>query len=168
MCGARCHDAAAVLVDVEKPEDDRECRENLILTRKFPKGQMVLAMKKGEKQCNGDLVLPLFPGEILWSNSFRAVVYMLALIYFFFGIAIIADIFMAAIEQITSKAKRVAIPQDDGSVVESEVQVWNATARQKNLYLRKHFFFCRSEREAICIVRTAYGPRIVPDRSFPR
>ena len=57
----------------------------------------------------GDLVLPLFPGEILWSNSFRAVIYMLALIYFFFGIAIIADIFMAAIEQITSKAKRVAI-----------------------------------------------------------
>ena len=78
-------------------------------------------------------MLPLFPGEVLWSNSFRAVIYMLALIYFFFGIAIIADIFMAAIEQITSKAKRVAIPQDDGSVVESEVQVWNATVANLTL-----------------------------------
>ena len=52
-CGMRCDDADVVAADLEKPEEERTCRENLILTRQFPKGQMVLAMQKGEKQCNG-------------------------------------------------------------------------------------------------------------------
>lgn len=44
----------------------------------------------------------LLPGTQLLSNNFLAVVYFSFLMYLFLGIAIIADIFMEAIEAITS------------------------------------------------------------------
>merc|ERR1711871_1358959 len=44
----------------------------------------------------------LFPGENVWSTGLRIVLYFVALIYCFLGIAIIADVFMGAIEKITS------------------------------------------------------------------
>ena len=39
------------------------------------------------------------------NNGFLAVVYLLALIYLFLGISIVSDIFMNAIEVITSQTK---------------------------------------------------------------
>jgi len=53
VCGARCDDADVITADLELPGEKRQCRENLILTRQFPKGQMMLAMQKGKNQCNG-------------------------------------------------------------------------------------------------------------------
>ena len=44
----------------------------------------------------------LVPGMALMPSGLLAVFYLLTLGYLFFGIAIVADIFMAAIEKITS------------------------------------------------------------------
>ncbi|EGB06591.1 hypothetical protein AURANDRAFT_28918, partial [Aureococcus anophagefferens] len=52
----------------------------------------------------------------------RAVLYLLGLLWFFLGVSIIADVFMAAIETITSKEKKV--PGTD---------VWNATVANLTL-----------------------------------
>ena len=45
----------------------------------------------------------LIPGIATLSRGFLAVVYAFALIYLFLGISIVAEIFMEAIEKITSK-----------------------------------------------------------------
>ena len=57
---------------------------------------------------------------------FRALYYLLGLLWFFLGVSIIADIFMAAIETITSKEKRV--PGTDITY-----KVWNATVANLTL-----------------------------------
>jgi hypothetical protein len=50
--------------------------------------------------------LVLIPGTQLMSNSFLGGVYFFFLLYLFLGIAIISDLFMAAIENITSTTSR--------------------------------------------------------------
>jgi len=53
------------------------------------------------------LILPLFgDAEQRWPTALRAVLYCLGLAWCFMGVAIIADIFMGAIETITSKRSR--------------------------------------------------------------
>ena len=59
-----------------------------------------------ETFCHSSL---LTPGASLMNDSFMAVIYFLILIYFFLGIAIVADIFMEAIEVITSKKTVVMV-----------------------------------------------------------
>eukprot|EP00091_Calanus_sinicus_P022006 TRINITY_DN6776_c0_g1_i1.p2 TRINITY_DN6776_c0_g1~~TRINITY_DN6776_c0_g1_i1.p2 ORF type:complete len:105 (-),score=26.05 TRINITY_DN6776_c0_g1_i1:396-710(-) len=58
--------------------------------------------------CQG-MVLPLVL-EITWSKQFRAALYFIGLIYSFLGIGIVSDLFMSAIEKITSKTKQVHLP----------------------------------------------------------
>ena len=53
--------------------------------------------------------------------------YIFILLYLFLGIAIVADIFMEAIEVITSKVTIVNIVDNDGKIVEVEKPVWNPT-----------------------------------------
>lgn len=43
------------------------------------------------------------------------------------GIAILADIFMEAIETITSKCELVNIPDADGNIIQIEKMFWNPT-----------------------------------------
>ena len=43
------------------------------------------------------------------------------------GIAILADIFMEAIEMITSKSEVVQIPDVDGNIISVEKMFWNPT-----------------------------------------
>ena len=54
------------------------------------------------------LLLPLFL-EVTWPTSARAVIYLVGLLYSFLGVSIVADIFMCAIEKITSKTKQIHI-----------------------------------------------------------
>lgn len=49
----------------------------------------------------------LVPGVILMNNGLLAVFYFFCLIYLFLGISIVSDIFMGAIEVITSSSKEV-------------------------------------------------------------
>eukprot|EP00929_Paragymnodinium_shiwhaense_P061811 TRINITY_DN30887_c0_g1_i1.p1 TRINITY_DN30887_c0_g1~~TRINITY_DN30887_c0_g1_i1.p1 ORF type:complete len:916 (+),score=217.88 TRINITY_DN30887_c0_g1_i1:97-2844(+) len=69
-------------------------------------------------------VFPLTEAEQQWPDALRAALYTLALIYLFYGVNIIADKFMEAIEQITSRKRRVLLK---GSGRYVTVKVWNET-----------------------------------------
>ena len=69
----------------------------------------------------------IVPGTSLMNDGLMGVVYCLVLFWFFLGIAIVADIFMEAIEQITSKVDIVPIPDATGNIIEVEKLFWNPT-----------------------------------------
>jgi len=81
-----------------------------------------------ESGCKGDTFLPLIPGEEKWSDGFRACLYAVFLGWLFLGTAISADVFMSAIEVITSKTKEHVIGEE-----KVEVEVWNATVANLTL-----------------------------------
>lgn len=81
-----------------------------------------------ERECKGDTILPLVPGETEWNKTARATIYLIFLIWLFLGTAIAADVFMTAIEVITSKTKPIMI---NGQQV--DVDVWNATVANLTL-----------------------------------
>jgi len=78
-----------------------------------------------EQQCLSGILLP---GMTLFSKNTMGLVYFIILCYLFLGIAIVADIFMEAIEVITSQTKVVTIiDHDTGEKSDIDVAVWNAT-----------------------------------------
>lgn len=83
---------------------------------------------------NENIVTPLFEAmfQIHWIQS---IAYLFLLLYLFLGIAIIADIFMCAIEKITSKTKVVSLRSGptDQDVEQVEVKVWNDTVANLTL-----------------------------------
>ena len=85
-------------------------------------------------ECKG-LLLPIFTNEESWLVGIRATLYLIAMLWCFLGIAIVADTFMCAIEKITSKTKQVKIADSDAKegtrVV--EVKVWNDTVANLSL-----------------------------------
>ena len=68
------------------------------------------------------LLLPLFL-EVTWPREARAVLYFVGLLYSFLGVSIVADVFMCAIEKITSKTKIINIAHNNGLLLETEVEV---------------------------------------------
>lgn len=82
-----------------------------------------------EKGGDAGLFLGHVPGETEWPRGLRVVLYLMGLLYAFLGVGIVADIFMEAIEVITSAEKVVKLP--DGSTV--TVKVWNATVANLTL-----------------------------------
>ena len=74
--------------------------------------------------------------EFTWSIGGRVVVYLLGLIWAFFGAAIISDILMCSVETITSKTRKVKVktPDNEKGFEEMVVPVWNVTVA--NLSLR--------------------------------
>ncbi|KAF8770675.1 Sodium/calcium exchanger 2 like protein [Argiope bruennichi] len=79
------------------------------------------------------LLLPFFD-ESKWNMGVRAFLYLLALLYCFLGIAIIADIFMCAIEKITSKTRKIMLSTSNELEPEViEVKVWNDTVANLTL-----------------------------------
>jgi len=75
-------------------------------------------------------VFPLFREEHAWDPGLRAVLYILAMLYLFLGVNVAADRFVAAIESITSKKKRVRL-KSTGRLV--TVLVWNGTVANLTL-----------------------------------
>ena len=63
----------------------------------------------------------------------HAVIYGLALAWCFFGVAIISDIFMSSIEQITSAEKSVTRKDASGNERTIQVLVWNPTVANLTL-----------------------------------
>lgn len=57
----------------------------------------------GTKICKGDTFMPLREDEQNYDTVVRGILYFIALVYLFLGVAISADVFMAAIEVITAK-----------------------------------------------------------------
>jgi solute carrier family 8 (sodium/calcium exchanger) len=93
----------------------------------FAAGNMYLEYKPDSLICEGGMFIPFFAGEFMWGSGVHIFLYFITLIYSFFGIAIIADIFMAAIEVITSKTKTLTVTGKDGQSETVEYLVWNAT-----------------------------------------
>jgi len=87
--------------------------------------------RKGD--CTG-LVLPLVFEEA-WSTELRAFLYLFGLLYSFLGISIVADVFMCAIEKITSKTKRIHLTHGQGGqdAPDIEIPVWNGTVANLTL-----------------------------------
>eukprot|EP00116_Pleurobrachia_bachei_P009702 sb/3469964/ len=90
------------------------------------------------------LILPLFTAsEVEWNRYGRAFAYFLGLLYMFLGVNIIADVFMSAIEVITSKTKKikVAVASSNGDNGDDnkphfetiEVKIWNDTVSNLTL-----------------------------------
>ena len=74
-------------------------------------------------------VYPL-PHENLWDKEPRVFLYLGLLFWSFLGVAIVADVFMAAIEKVTSKKR--TIKSKDGKSVRT-VKVWNDTVANLTL-----------------------------------
>lgn len=88
------------------------------------------------KKCTNGLILPVWePQENLSSGDtfVRALVYLLALVYLFIGVSIVADRFMASIEVITSKEKEVTVKKANGETQIVVVRVWNETVANLTL-----------------------------------
>ena len=68
-------------------------------------------MPSGNKTCSEiGVLLPIFSEEESWNQGVRAFLYGLCLLWIFFGVAIVADAFMCGIEHITSKTRKIQIP----------------------------------------------------------
>ncbi|KAF4669462.1 Sodium/calcium exchanger 2 [Perkinsus chesapeaki] len=92
-------------------------------------GQPIPICKHG----GGGLILPLFgDSEHDWPNGLRVVLYLVGLLWCFVGVAIISDVFMGAIEKITSKKNRVRI-MVHGEAKLVTVRVWNDTVANLTL-----------------------------------
>ncbi|KAK7104003.1 sodium/calcium exchanger 1-like [Littorina saxatilis] len=86
--------------------------------------------------CKDGLIIPMWlpQGNLsAGDKGARAVVYMLAMVYMFLGVSIVADRFMAAIEVITSKEKEVLIKKADGQTAVVSVRIWNETVSNLTL-----------------------------------
>uniref|UniRef100_H2YTJ1 Calx-beta domain-containing protein n=1 Tax=Ciona savignyi TaxID=51511 RepID=H2YTJ1_CIOSA len=89
-------------------------------------------------KCVRGVLLPLWPpAEItritVADQVGRAIVYLVALIYLFLGVSIVADRFMASIEVITSKEKIVVYRRSDGEEATTTVRIWNETVSNLTL-----------------------------------
>ena len=67
------------------------------------------------------------PGLSLLGDGALGVCYLLFLFWLFIGISILADIFMEAIEVITSKSELVQVTDADGEIISIEKMFWNPT-----------------------------------------
>lgn len=97
----------------------------------YSNGYVVEYLDNGTDQCESWILLP---AENLWPAAFRGFLYIVALVYFFLGVAIASDIFMASIETITSKKKKIMVyDAEKKETVEREVLVWNETVANLTL-----------------------------------
>lgn len=80
----------------------------------------------------GGIVLPLFgDAEQRWNKGLRTVLYLVGLLWLFMGVGVVCDVFMGAIEAITSKKKRVLVKGYSDKKV--TVKVWNDTVANLTL-----------------------------------
>ena len=88
-----------------------------------------------EYECSDKGIVLPFVNEYSWSKGVRGTVYFIGLLWCFLGVAIIADVFMCAIEKITSKTRRIRIadPDAEGGYSIIEVKVWNNTVANLTL-----------------------------------
>ena len=103
----------------------REYRTN------YTRGYVVEYLADHEEHCTSWILLP---AENLWSEGVRGVLYIMALVYIFIGVAIASDAFMSSIEVITSKKRKVVRwDEERQEKVEREVLLWNETVANLTL-----------------------------------
>lgn len=92
--------------------------------------------KDNGTECLDGLILPKWkPVHGIGTGDVvaRAIVYLIGLLYLFLGVSIVADRFMAAIEVITSKEKKVKLKRVTGEEYTILVRVWNETVSNLSL-----------------------------------
>eukprot|EP00164_Ancoracysta_twista_P003757 GFYU01005036.1.p1 GENE.GFYU01005036.1~~GFYU01005036.1.p1 ORF type:complete len:932 (-),score=272.55 GFYU01005036.1:148-2943(-) len=98
--------------------------------RPFDGGFQLDAWESSYQLCKAtSVVTPL----LNTSPGFNAFIYFLGIIYCFLGVALISDIFMASIEEITGQTKMVAYHDENGEERIEEVVVWNGTVANLTL-----------------------------------
>jgi len=96
----------------------------------YDRGRIVY-FGKNKNLCNSWVIVP---GTAILPTGLLAVAYGLTLAWLFMGIAIVSDIFMAAIEKITSKTQIVKIMDENGQVAsQKKVSFWNPTVANLTL-----------------------------------
>eukprot|EP01006_Ploeotia_vitrea_P028616 TRINITY_DN61285_c0_g1_i1.p1 TRINITY_DN61285_c0_g1~~TRINITY_DN61285_c0_g1_i1.p1 ORF type:complete len:912 (-),score=83.41 TRINITY_DN61285_c0_g1_i1:1441-4176(-) len=75
----------------------------------------------------------LVPGENMWNRGLRAFLYFISLVYAFLGVAIISDIFMSSIEQITASKEVIHTDPHSKQDVKIMVTFWNETVANLTL-----------------------------------
>lgn len=76
----------------------------------------------------------LLPGENLWNDGVRGLLYLIAMLWTFIGIAKASDIFMMSIETITAKKREIAQwDPEKQAIVKREVLIWNETVANLTL-----------------------------------
>jgi solute carrier family 8 (sodium/calcium exchanger) len=97
----------------------------------YSNGYVVEYLDNGTSACSSWI---LVPAENLWPKALRGALYIVALIYFFLGVAIASDIFMASIEVITSKKRKIVVfNQEKKETEEREILIWNETVANLTL-----------------------------------
>ncbi|KAL3115582.1 hypothetical protein niasHT_014259 [Heterodera trifolii] len=106
------------------PEDPIEAGRDLSAAKCAP-----------SKPCKPGLILSVWePQEVPpVTRAIRAFVYLVAMAYLFFGVSIISDRFMAAIEVITSQEREMEVTKLTGDKVKVLVRVWNETVSNLTL-----------------------------------
>lgn len=91
----------------------------------FPRGS-ITEFTNNEEFCASWVITP---GVSVLPRWFLIIFYMLWLFYLFLGINVISDVFMGAIEVITSQTKVIMVrdPDYEGEFREQKVAVWNPT-----------------------------------------
>ena len=91
----------------------------------------VVEFAKNGSRCQSWLLLP---AENLWNEGIRGFLYIVAICYMFFGVAVSSDIFMDAIEVMTSKKRKIlSFDPETNETKEIEVYVWNETVANLTL-----------------------------------
>lgn len=83
--------------------------------------------------CGSKGILLPFLDERGWNEGVRATLYLAGLLWCFFAVAIIADIFMCSIEVITSRTSKLKIATPQGTIEEIEIRIWNDTVANLTL-----------------------------------
>lgn len=100
-----------------------------MLIQNFERGRIVM-FGNSDAICTG---MFLIPGTELLPVGVLAVAYFLTLSWLFLGISIIAEVFMAGIEKITSQTSTVTVKNNDGSETKKVVLIWNPTVANLTL-----------------------------------
>ncbi|XP_065069657.1 sodium/calcium exchanger 1-like isoform X1 [Rhopilema esculentum] len=128
LCGLALFVMAAVLVDDVQAGD------------RVPKrvgNKTVMICENAERiKCVPGVILPSWGSmdDSKGAKAARAFIYMISLFFFFLGISIISDRFMASIEIITSQEKEIKVKdRATGTVKLVTVKIWNETVSNLTL-----------------------------------
>ncbi|CAG5121420.1 unnamed protein product [Candidula unifasciata] len=80
--------------------------------------------------CKENLLVPMWRLELDTTDDdryFRAILYVIALIYLFIGLSVITERLMTAVDVIVSKKKQIAVMISDGTIVYVTDRLWSET-----------------------------------------
>jgi len=132
-CGALLNESACKAGGCRWTDDyDTMCNADTIfgIMQKWGNGYSIELLDSDTVYCDSWLN---WPAINLWNSFGKGVLYLLSLFYLFLGVAICADIFMTAIEVITSSTYKLNVLLDNGEAVTVDARVWNETVANLTL-----------------------------------